>query len=63
MKKKKRNKKNINQKSKKNYCIILKCFTKQGMMLLNFFDDYSLMVSEARHEATKGTGLKILLNS
>ena len=28
--------KNINQKSKKTHCIILKCFTKQGMVLLNF---------------------------
>ena len=28
--------------------------------LIKFFDDYSSMVSEAKHEATKGTGLKIL---
>ena len=25
-----------------------------------FYDDYSLMMSEAKNEATKGTGLKIL---
>ena len=28
--------------------------------LIKFYDDYSSMVSEAKHEATKGTGLKIL---
>ena len=28
--------------------------------VIKFFDDYFSMVSEARHEATKGTGLKIL---
>ena len=28
--------------------------------LIKFFDDYSSMVSEAKHEATKETGLKIL---
>ena len=27
---------------------------------MSFCDDYSLMVSEANHKATKGTGLKIL---
>ena len=28
--------------------------------VIKFYDDYSSMVSEARHEASKGTGLKIL---
>ena len=28
--------------------------------VINFFDDYFSMVSEAKHEACKGTGLKIL---
>ena len=28
--------------------------------VIKFFDDYSSMVSEAKHEATKGIGLKIL---
>ena len=28
--------------------------------VIKFFDDYSLMVSEAKHEATKRTGLKML---
>ena len=27
---------------------------------IKFYDDYSLMVSEAKNKATKGTGLKIL---
>ena len=27
---------------------------------INFYDDYSLMMSEAKAKATKGTGLKIL---
>ena len=45
----------VDQKSKKTLCIILKCFTKQEKRLLNF-----LMVSEAKTKATKGIGLKIL---
>ena len=36
------------------------CITKQETMLLKIFDDYCSMVSEAKHEATKGIGLKIL---
>ena len=28
--------------------------------VIKFFDDYSSKVSEAKHKATKGTGLKIL---
>ena len=28
--------------------------------VIKFYDDYSSMVSEARHEASKGTGIKIL---
>ena len=27
---------------------------------IKFYDDYSLMMSEAKNKATKGTGLKIL---
>ena len=27
---------------------------------INFFDDYSSMITEAKNKATKGTGLKIL---
>ena len=29
--------------------------------VIKFFDDYSSMVSQAKQEATKGTGLKILI--
>ena len=29
-------------------------------MLIQFFDDYFLMAFDAKHEATKGTGLKVL---
>ena len=28
--------------------------------VLKFFDDYCLILSEAKHRATKGTGIKIL---
>ena len=28
--------------------------------VIKFYDDYSLMMSEAKYRATKGTGLKIL---
>ena len=27
---------------------------------IKFYDDYSLMISKAKHEATKGKGIKIL---
>ena len=33
---------------------------KAGNGAIKFFDDYSLMVFEAKNEATKRTGLKIL---
>ena len=29
---------------------------------IKFYDDYSLMISEAKTKATKGTGLKILIS-
>ena len=28
--------------------------------IINFFDDYSSIVSEVKHKETKGTGFKIL---
>ena len=40
--------------------IIPKCFYKARKKVIEFFDDYSLMVSEAKLKATKGKGLKIL---
>ena len=41
------------------HCIIPKCFYKARKKVIEFFDDYSLMVSEAKLKATKGKGLKI----
>ena len=40
----------------------MKCFTKQKNKAIKFYDDYSLMMSEAKAKvkSTKGTGLKIL---
>ena len=35
-------------------------FYKARNEVIKFYDDYSLMMSEAKHKATKGTGLKIL---
>ena len=35
-------------------------FYKARNEIINFFDDYSSMVSEVKTKATKGTGLKIL---
>ena len=48
---------NINQMSKKVHYTILKRFKNREKL---FFDYYSSMVSEAKHKATKGEGLKIL---
>ena len=42
------------------HCIISKCLTNQRTKLLNFLDDYSLMVSERNLKASKGKELKIL---
>ena len=39
---------------------ILKRFTKQEIVLLNFFELYSSIVSEAKHTSIHGIGLKIL---
>ena len=49
MKIKKGKEKKTRPKEQKTDCTILKCFIKQGIMLF-----------EAKHEATKGKGLKIL---
>ena len=35
-------------------------FCKAGSNAIKFFDDYSLMLSEAKNEATKGKGLTVL---
>ena len=39
---------------------MLKIFIIQEKQLLIFFDEYTLRASEARRQAKKGTGLKIL---
>ena len=35
-------------------------FCKAGSNAIKFFDDYSLMLSEAKNKATKGKGLTVL---
>ena len=51
-------------KNKKTQYTILKCSIKQAIEAIKFYDDYSLMMSEAKTKAkqneTKGTGLKML---
>ena len=48
-------------KQQKILCTTLKCFIKQGAMLLNFMMIIlQWLVSKAKLKATKGTGLKIL---
>ena len=51
-------------KNKKTQYTILKCSIKQAIEATKFYNDYSLMMSEAKTKAkkneTKGTGLKIL---
>ena len=39
---------------------MLKIFIMQKKQLLIFFEEFTSRVSEARHQAKKGTGLKIL---
>ena len=38
----------------------MRCFTKQGNEASKFYDDYSLMMSEATLKTTKRAALKIL---
>ena len=58
MNRKKEIKKKRDQRSKKSLCNIEMLY-KAIDKVIAFFDDYSLMVSEA-NQATKGEGLKIL---
>ena len=54
--------KKIDQRSKTTLCTILKCvINKTRNNATKFSDDYSSMVSEAKHEATKIKVLKILI--
>ena len=54
---------NSNKKSKeqKNTIQNIKMLYKSRNEVIKFFDDYSIMTSEAKNETTKGTGLKILI--
>ena len=44
----------------KNTLYKIKTLYKAGSEAIKFYNDYSLMMSEAKTKATKGTGLKIL---
>ena len=54
--------KNIDQKQK-NALYNIEMLCKARNSVIQFFDDYSSMVSEAKLKATKGTGLKILTSN
>ena len=56
---KKGNKRN-RSKEHKNTLYNIKMLYKARNKVITFFDDYSSVVSEAKHEATKEQGLKIL---
>ena len=56
--KKENNKKR--SKEQKNALYNIDMLYKARNEAIKFYDDYSLMVSEAKNKATKGTGLKIL---
>ena len=53
-------KKEKNQKSNKSTLYNIETLYKARSEAIKFYDDYSLMMSEAKTKATKGTGLKIL---
>ena len=56
---KKGNKKH-RSKEQKNTLYNIEMLYKARNEAIKFYDDYSLMMSEAKNKATKGTGLKIL---
>ena len=56
---KKGNKKH-RSKAQKNTLYNVEVLYKAGNEAIKFFDDYSSMMSDAKHRATKGTGLTIL---
>ena len=56
---KKGNKKH-RSKQRKNTLYKIEMLYKARNEAMKFYDDYSLMMSEAKNKATKGTGLKIL---
>ena len=47
-------------KEQKNTLYNIEMLYKARKEAIKFYDDYSLMVSEAKNKPTKGTGLKIL---
>ena len=47
-------------KEQKNALCNIKMLYKASNEAIKFFDDYSLMTSEAKNKAIKGTGIKIL---
>ena len=52
--------KNIDQKCKKNTLYNSEMLYKARNKAIKFFDDHFSMMSDAKHRATKGTGLEIL---
>ena len=54
-------KKKVDQNSKKSALCNIEMLYKARKNFVKFFDDYSSMLSKAKHEATKGSGLKILI--
>ena len=57
---KKSKQKIIHQKREKNTLYNIEMVYKAKNNSMKFFDDYSSIVSDKKHEATKGTGLKML---
>ena len=55
---KKKETKNIDQENKKNTLYNIETLYKARSKAIKFYDDYFLMMSEARYKATKGTDLK-----
>ena len=53
-------KKGKKSKEQKNTFYNIETLYKARNEAIKFYDDYSLMMSEAKNKATKGTGLKIL---
>ena len=60
MGKQKEGNKKHKSKEQKNTLHYIETFYKARNEAITFYDDYSLMMSEAKTKATKGTGLKII---
>ena len=57
---KKKQNKGVKKKKKKNTLYNIEMLYKRRNNVIKFYDDYSSMVSEAKHKIIKGPGLKIL---